>query len=410
MSHLRSRIDSGSLASTSRTDACLHYHCSPIIKQGLTLQKTAPAGGYFRDKSAKSKWQQCISRGSRLSNVGADSDSRAQANSVEAPSSGAVSPQENGSSAPHSIPLMDEECSDTDASTDKELTSSSHSISSFFTATDWEYHQSATRYFRNLLNIRESTVYKRILAPCLTVTAFSAAVALYNSTHSLPMCTIATTPHTLLGSALSLLLVFRTNASYSRLVEGRRMWGQLVRNAREWIRMTAVYFPKELHAESLAYVQVLGPETTAYLVAALNPPGVCARGLSGVLLKAVQSPSPIPLFVAQRSEDIIKQMVHAASASQRLFETPIPVSYTRHTSRSLMLWLLTLPFALWPIMGPSMVPACLFISYVLIGIDELGVQIEEPSSILPLVPMMNKIGFEVQAVMREEQHPLHYAA
>ena len=58
------------------------------------------------------------------------------------------------------------------------------------------------------------------------------------------------------------------------------------------------------------------------------------------------------------------EMVHAASASQRLFETPIPVSYTRHTSRSLMLWLLTLPFALWPIMGPSMVPACLFISYV----------------------------------------------
>ena len=58
------------------------------------------------------------------------------------------------------------------------------------------------------------------------------------------------------------------------------------------------------------------------------------------------------------------EMVHAASAAQRLFETPIPVSYTRHTSRSLMLWLLTLPFALWPIMGPSMVPACLFISYV----------------------------------------------
>ncbi len=73
----------------------------------------------------------------------------------------------------------------------QELTSSSHSISSFFTATDWEYHQSATRYFRNLLNIRESTVYKRILAPCLTVTAFSALVALYNSTHTLPSKALA---------------------------------------------------------------------------------------------------------------------------------------------------------------------------------------------------------------------------
>ena len=39
-----------------------------------------------------------------------------------------------------------------------------------------------------------------------------------------------------------------------------QMWGQLVRNAREWIRMTAVYFPKELHAESLAYVQVQLPQ------------------------------------------------------------------------------------------------------------------------------------------------------
>ena len=53
-------------------------------------------------------------------------------------------------------------------------------------------------------------------------------------------------------------------------------------------------------------VQVLGPETTAYLVAALNPPGVCARGLSRVLLKAVQGPAPVPLFVAQRAEDVIK--------------------------------------------------------------------------------------------------------
>ena len=34
---------------------------------------------------------------------------------------------------------------------------------------------------------------------------------------------IAYVPHTLLGSALSLLLVFRTNSSYGRLVEGRRV-------------------------------------------------------------------------------------------------------------------------------------------------------------------------------------------
>ncbi len=61
------------------------------------------------------------------------------------------------------------------------LTSASHSISSFFSADDWEYHQSAERYFRNLINVSESTVYRRILAPCLMITAFSALVAFYNS-------------------------------------------------------------------------------------------------------------------------------------------------------------------------------------------------------------------------------------
>jgi predicted membrane chloride channel (bestrophin family) len=85
------------------------------------------------------------------------------------------------------------------------------------------------------------------------------------------------------------------------------------------------------------------------------------------------------------------------------------VSYTRHTSRSLMLWLLTLPFALWPVMGPSMVPACFFIAYMLIGIDELGVQIEEPSAILPLVPLLNKIRTEIQNSMHELQYRLNYA-
>ena len=158
------------------------------------------------------------------------------------------------------------------------------------------------------------------------------------------VCTIATTPHTLLGSALSLLLVFRTNASYSRLVEGRRvclaiplprcsllprhltpwdppsrprpvrmhpllqsldafgalrrqqiitaimsrirllllqMWGQLVRNAREWIRMTAVYFPKELHAESLAYVQVQLPQIPETVCSTLDEEDwQCSLGLS----------------------------------------------------------------------------------------------------------------------------------
>ena len=38
--------------------------------------------------------------------------------------------------------------------------------------------------------------------------------------------------HNLLGFALSLLLVFRTNTAYDRWWEGRKLWGALVNNSR----------------------------------------------------------------------------------------------------------------------------------------------------------------------------------
>ena len=40
--------------------------------------------------------------------------------------------------------------------------------------------------------------------------------------------------HTLLGVVLSFLLVFRTNTAYERWWEGRKLWGQLVNNSRNF--------------------------------------------------------------------------------------------------------------------------------------------------------------------------------
>jgi ion channel-forming bestrophin family protein len=39
--------------------------------------------------------------------------------------------------------------------------------------------------------------------------------------------------HTLVGFALSLLLVFRTNTAYDRWWEGRKYWGSLLNNSRD---------------------------------------------------------------------------------------------------------------------------------------------------------------------------------
>jgi predicted membrane chloride channel (bestrophin family) len=48
-------------------------------------------------------------------------------------------------------------------------------------------------------------------------------------------------PHTLLGSALGLLLVFRTNAAYNRFWEGRKIWEALLAQSRDIARLAIVY-------------------------------------------------------------------------------------------------------------------------------------------------------------------------
>lgn len=69
---------------------------------------------------------------------------------------------------------------------------------------------------------------------------------------------------------------------------------------------------------------------------------------------------------------------------ERLLRTPIPLSYTRHTSRSLAVWLALLPLALWPVISWASVPVVGFMALLLLGIEEVGIQIEEPFGVLAL--------------------------
>jgi len=72
-------------------------------------------------------------------------------------------------------------------------------------------------------------------------------------------------------------------------------------------------------------------------------------------------------------------------ASERVLRTALPTGFTRHTSRLMFLWTNLLPFALYPAMGPiGTLPASLVGAYALLGIEDIGVQLEEPFDILPL--------------------------
>ena len=53
--------------------------------------------------------------------------------------------------------------------------------------------------------------------------------------------------HSIVGSALSLLLVFRTNSSYDRFWEARKLWSSLIHSSRELGRLTYLHLSKDVH-------------------------------------------------------------------------------------------------------------------------------------------------------------------
>src|SRR5262249_60539043 len=94
------------------------------------------------------------------------------------------------------------------------------------------------RWSDHLFDVKGSLI-PEITPRVLSCVVWATAVVAVD--HHLRPLAMPTTVHTLVGLALGLLLVFRTNSSYDRFWEGRRLWGNLVNESRNLARAAAVH-------------------------------------------------------------------------------------------------------------------------------------------------------------------------
>lgn len=90
---------------------------------------------------------------------------------------------------------------------------------------------------------------------------------------------------------------------------------------------------------------------------------------------------------------------------ERILRTPIPVAYTRHTTRCLILWLTVMPYALWGDLGWGTVIAAPLISFLLAGINEIGIDVEEPFSLLPLEAIADRAKMDCHEIISMQVYP-----
>ncbi|KAL3700275.1 hypothetical protein R1sor_018297 [Riccia sorocarpa] len=285
----------------------------------------------------------------------------------------------------------------------------------FYKSQDWVQHRSSKRHARHFLSSFSSRVTIALIPPVTSVTLIATIIAVYNSAvenHLLPpFCFLLHTsslPYQLTASALALLLVFRTEASYSRYDEARKTWTKVFASTKDFARQTMSWMrhPQDDYrkVDLLQYImsfpvalkchlldgsdmeedlkELLDKEDLALVLSSDHRPNCLIQLMT-------QSVGSVHLTDTEKSlmDANITQFNESISVCERIIRTPIPLSYTRLTSRALVLWHLTLPVVLWDDCGWMVIFATFFSACTLFCIEEVGVLIEEPFPMLSLDKM-----------------------
>ena len=319
---------------------------------------------------------------------------------------------------------------------------------------DWVKHRSTDRFFKTIVDIKESGVLRSRGKELSIVTGFATFLVAWNMIAGgytdfdaikqpaliphLPQFAIPLSVFSLTGSSLGLLLVFRTNAAYARWDDARKVWGSIINNCRSLVRQGNTFFVEDRYpgygnfrdyrrrtaAETSAFTRCLrsflrGPSDDENLKVELKLLGFTPKEINGYMksgnrqVYALQKlAETIRLYGMDgrdrsRMDQTLSVLCDNVGACERIFKSPIPLVYTRHTSRFVGVWLGFLPLAIWGVDSSwnhlATIPSSALIVFFLLGIEELGLQIEEPFGILPLEAFVDgSIGPALNAMVLSE--------
>jgi len=206
--------------------------------------------------------------------------------------------------------------------------------------------------------------------------------------------------HGVIGFVLSLLLVFRTNTAYDRWWEGRKVWGKLVndsrnlatkldallleddRKNRSFFKNKIKLFAKMLHThltnESTKYMldEDDHPEYDDYLKTH-HPPivivGKIRKRINELVREGVLQPEDKIIL-----ETSLEGFIDVTGSCERIKNTPIPFAYALFLKKFIFIYVITLPIGYVFTTGYFIVPLVMIIFYVLLSLELIAEEIEDP--------------------------------
>jgi ion channel-forming bestrophin family protein len=286
-------------------------------------------------------------------------------------------------------------------------------------------------WFTFIFRLHKSDTIRQLMPLLIGIAAYSAFIAvleqevfkLSDNSHvkNIPLM------HSLMGFAISMLLVFRTNTAYDRWWEGRKLWGALVNNSRNLaIKLSAIlkeddknnrtFFSTSIPFFAFSLKNHLQQESTKLALFDLDD--------HGHILEKIDQGKHIPNQVAAQlfnrvyhlhqqgkitGDELIilneelKSFTDICGACERIKNTPIPFSYSVFIKKFIFIYVMTLPFGYVFSMGYYVIPVVTFVFYVLASLELVAEEIEDPfgsdANDLPMEKIASNIKKHVHEIL-----------
>ncbi|PZU87022.1 MAG: hypothetical protein DI529_07700 [Chryseobacterium sp.] len=204
--------------------------------------------------------------------------------------------------------------------------------------------------------------------------------------------------HSLLGFVLSLLLVFRTNTAYDRWWEGRKLWGKLVNDSRNFVIKINSILPEndvKNRAQIARYLKFF-PHFLASHLSKESTRLVLDEDFSDLQKELKHHPPAELVFLLTRKLYQLKKenkisdtemlfldtqlsgFLDVCGGCERIKNTPIPYSYSSFIKKFIIFYVMALPVANVVNLGCFMIPITMFVYYVLMSLELIAEEIEDP--------------------------------
>jgi len=202
----------------------------------------------------------------------------------------------------------------------------------------------------------------------------------------------------LFGSALALLIGFRTNSAYLRWWEARTLWGGIVNQSRTWARQVLTY-PDPSAPRQFAIYAIQLQIAFAYSLRNQLRNGEPEPPFPEPIADRLRGKQNVPLAILQLMAEHAAALLHSGhigenrfvslqvtvteltsmqGGCERIRNTPLPRQYDYWPEVFVYLYCLLLPFAIVNELGWLTPLMALIVAFVFLVLNQIGRNLEDP--------------------------------